>query len=121
MKKHILFAIFSLSLIPGEGIAQVFLNLDFEYGVYKSQPRKWAIEGEGEMYDARLDSSMAENGNKSLHIRLKNGAVYTFLSLPGKLIAGKIKSLIFYNSTDCIWDQSVDGITVIIAPYKVAI
>jgi len=105
MKKHILFAIFSLSLIPGEGIAQVFLNLDFEYGVYKSQPRKWAIEGEGEMYDARLDSSMAENGNKSLHIRLKNGAVYTFLSLPGKLIAGKtiqVEGYIKFTNADSL-------------------
>ena len=105
MKKNILLAIFCLSLISNKGIAQVFLNLDFEYGVYKAQPRKWAIEGEGEMYDARLDSSIAESGNKSLYIALKNGAVYTFLSIPGKLIAGKsiqVEGYIKFKNSDSL-------------------
>ena len=83
MKKSILLAISSLLLFSYKGIAQSFLNLDFEYGVYKAQPRKWAIEGEGEMYYARLDSTTAKSGNKSLYITLKNGEVYTFLSIPG--------------------------------------
>ncbi|WP_428666479.1 erythromycin esterase family protein [Runella sp.] len=105
MKKNIILAIFSLSLISYKGIAQDFLNLDFEYGVYKAQPRKWAIEGEGEMYDARLDSTTAKSGNKSLYITLKNGEVYTFLSLPGKLIAGKsiqIEGYIKFKNADSL-------------------
>ncbi len=89
MKKIILLVILGLSIISHKGISQDFLNLDFEYGVYKSQPRKWSIEGEGEMYDARLDSTIAKSGNKSLHITVKNSTTYAFLSLPGKLIAGK--------------------------------
>ena len=105
MKRNIVFGILSLSLISYEGIAQVFLNLDFEYGVYKAQPRKWAIEGEGEMYDAWLDSTTAKTGNKSLYITLKNGEVYTFLSIPGKLIAGKsiqIEGYIKFKNADSL-------------------
>lgn len=105
MKRNIVLGILSLSLISYEGIAQVFLNLDFEYGVYKAQPRKWAIEGEGEMYDAWLDSTTAKTGNKSLYITLKNGEVYTFLSIPGKLIAGKsiqIEGYIKFKNADSL-------------------
>ena len=78
MKKNILLAILGLSVISYKGVAQDFLNLDFEYGVYKSQPRKWAIEGDGEAYDARLDSTTAESGNKSLYITLKKGQSIPF-------------------------------------------
>ena len=105
MKKNVILAIYSLSLISYKGIAQAFLNLDFEYGVYKAQPRKWAIEGEGEIYDARLDSTTAKSGNKSLYITLKKGEVYTFLSIPGKLIAGKsiqIEGYIKFKNADSL-------------------
>jgi len=105
MKKSILLAISSLLLFSYKGIAQSFLNLDFEYGVYKAQPRKWAIEGEGEMYYARLDSTTAKSGNKSLYITLKNGEVYTFLSIPGNLIAGKsiqIEGYIKFKNADSL-------------------
>jgi len=105
MKKHTIAAICCLSLISGKGAAQQFLNLDFEYGVYKAQPRKWAIEGEGEMYAARLDSSTTKSGDKSLYIAVKNGQVYTFLSIPGKLIAGKtvqIEGFIKYKNADSL-------------------
>jgi erythromycin esterase len=76
-------------VIPHRGIAQVFSNLDFEYGVYKSQPRKWSIEGEGENYAARLDSTQNKSGAKSLYVTLKNAQVFVFLAIPGKLVAGK--------------------------------
>lgn len=105
MKKNIILAILSLSLISYKGNAQIFLNLDFEYGVYKDQPRKWAIEGEGEMYDSRLDSTTAENGRRSLYITLKNGEAYTYLSIPGKLIAGKsiqIEGYIKFKNADSL-------------------
>ena len=105
MKKSILLAISSLLLFSYKGIAQSFLNLDFEYGVYKAQPRKWAIEGEGEMYYVRLDSTTAKSGNKSLYITLKNGEVYTFLSIPGNLIAGKsiqIEGYIKFKNADSL-------------------
>lgn len=88
MRKNLL-PVLILFTIPYVGIAQVFSNLDFEYGVYKAQPRKWAIEGEGENYSARLDSVNSKNGNKSLYVTLKNAQVFIFLSIPGKLIAGK--------------------------------
>lgn len=84
-----LLPILILLAIPYVGIAQVFSNLDFEYGVYKAQPRKWAIEGEGEIYSARLDSLHSKKGSKSLYVTLKNAQVFIFLSVPGKLIAGK--------------------------------
>src|SRR3954470_444585 len=80
---------FILIAIPRLGIAQVFSNLDFEYGVYKAQPRKWAIEGEGEKYFARLDTVDRKSGKKSLYVTLKNAQVFIFLSVPGKVIAGK--------------------------------
>jgi len=105
MKKSILLGIFCRLLCPCTVIAQSFLNLDFEYGVYKSQPRKWAIEGEGEMYYARLDSTTAKSGNKCLYITVKNGEVYTFLSIPGRLIAGKtvqIEGYIKFKSADSL-------------------
>jgi erythromycin esterase len=88
MRKKLL-SVLILFTIPYFGIAQVFSNLDFEYGVYKAQPRKWAIEGEGENYSARLDSLNSKNGNKSLYVTLKNAQIFIFLSIPGKLIAGK--------------------------------
>lgn len=86
--KTILLAI-TIWTIPHLGVAQVFSNLDFEYGVYKSQPRKWSIEGEGENYTAHLDSTQNKSGTKSLYVKLKNAQVFVFLSMPGKLIAGK--------------------------------
>lgn len=88
MRKNLL-PILILFTIPYFGIAQVFSNLDFEYEVYKAQPRKWAIEGEGENYSAQLDSLNSQNGNKSLYVTLKNAQIFIFLSIPGKLIAGK--------------------------------
>ncbi len=94
-----------MALVSNQGIAQAFLNLDFEYGVYKKQPRKWAIEGEGEMYNGRLDSATSKSGNKSLYITLKNGEVYTFLSIPGSLVAGKriaVEGYIKFEQTDSL-------------------
>jgi erythromycin esterase len=88
MRKNLLPALILL-IIPYLGIAQVFSNLDFEYGVYKGQPRKWAIEGEGENYFARLDSVNSKNGKNSLYATLKNAQIFIFLAIPGKLIAGK--------------------------------
>ncbi|MEO6329262.1 MAG: erythromycin esterase family protein [Ginsengibacter sp.] len=100
-----LMTIFGLFFISQKGIAQVFLNVDFEYGVYKSQPRKWAIEGEGETYYAWLDSTVAKSGNKSLYTTLKKAVVYTFLSIPGELVAGKniqIEGYIKFKSVDSL-------------------
>jgi erythromycin esterase len=76
-------------IIPYSGIAQVFSNLDFEYGVYKAQPRKWSIEGEGKNYAAHLDSTRSKSGIKSLYATLRDAQVFVFLSIPGKLVAGK--------------------------------
>lgn len=73
--------------------AQYFWNTDFEYGVYKSQPRKWSIEGEGEKYTAYLDSEESKSGNKSLFMSLTNAETYTFLSIPGELVTGKTISV----------------------------
>src|SRR6478609_5755272 len=87
MRKNLL--LLPLLIIPHLGIGQAFSNLDFEYGVYKAQPRKWSIEGEGENYFARLDSVNKKNGDRSLYITLKNAEVFIFLSIPGNLIAGK--------------------------------
>lgn len=70
--------------------AQFFWNTDFEYGVYKSQPRKWAIEGEGYKYSAHLDSTISKSGKKSLFMRLDRAQVYTILTVPGKISAGNI-------------------------------
>lgn len=39
-----------MMLISFNGVAQDFLNLDFEYGVIRDQPRKWSVEGDGEKY-----------------------------------------------------------------------
>jgi erythromycin esterase len=69
--------------------AQNFYNVDFEYGVYKDQPRKWSIESEGEGHTASLDSIESESGKKSLKAKLKNAEMFLFLSLPKNLIAGK--------------------------------
>jgi erythromycin esterase len=74
--------------IPCLGFTQVFSNLDFEYGAYKAQPRKWSIEGEGEKYFAQLDS-VNKSGKSSLHVTLKKAQVFIFMSVPGKVIAGK--------------------------------
>lgn len=69
--------------------AQDFLNLDFEYNVYKGQPRKWVIEGEGKYY-ASVDSlNNNYSGNKSLLIQLRNAEAYVFLSLPANVVKGK--------------------------------
>lgn len=69
--------------------AQDFLNLDFEHSVYKGQPRKWVVEGEGQYY-ASVDSlDNKYSGNKSLLIQLKNGEAYVFLSLPANVVKGK--------------------------------
>ncbi|HMG90951.1 MAG TPA: erythromycin esterase family protein [Chryseolinea sp.] len=79
-----LFAISNLQLS-----AQEFLNLDFEHHVYKGQPRKWVIEGEGQ-YHGWVDSlGNPYSGKKSLAIRLKNGEAYVFLALPANIIKGK--------------------------------
>src|SRR6267154_2516180 len=89
MRKFLAPKIFILLSISNFAHAQNFLNLDFEYGVYKAQPRKWTIEGEGESYFAGLDSSHRKSGNKSLYVTLKNAEVFIFLTIPGQLIAGK--------------------------------
>jgi erythromycin esterase len=88
MRKNFL-PVLVIYIIPYLGFAQVFSNLDFEYGVYKAQPRKWAIEGEGESYFAQLDSLNSKNGKKSLYATLKKAQIFIFLSIPGKVIAGK--------------------------------
>ncbi|WP_018128273.1 erythromycin esterase family protein [Balneola vulgaris] len=85
--------------------AQYFWNTDFEYGVYKSQPRKWTIEGEGEQYTAYLDSTVSKSGNKSLFITQRNAETYTLLSIPGALIAGEsisISGFIKAHQTDSL-------------------
>jgi len=88
-----------------ESIAQTFANTDFEYGVYKSQPRKWSIEGEGEHYSATLDSTISYNGRKSLQVFLKNAQIFIFISIPGHLVAGKtIEANAFYKSADSSLD-----------------
>ena len=73
--------------------AQYFWNTDFEYGVYKEQPRKWAIEGEGESYMAFLDSTVSKMGAKSLFMELKNAETYTILGIPGAIVRGKTLSV----------------------------
>lgn len=84
-----------------ELVAQTFANTDFEYGVYKSQPRKWSIEGEGESYSAMLDSTISYKGKKSLHVSLKNAQIFIFIAIPGHLVAGKtIEANAFYKSAD---------------------
>ena len=84
-----------------ESKAQTFANTDFEYGVYKSQPRKWSIEGEGENYSAMLDSTISYKGKKSLHVSLKNAQIFIFIAIPGHLVAGKtIGANVFYKSAD---------------------
>jgi erythromycin esterase len=83
------FLVLILLAIPCLGFAQVFSNLDFEYGAYKAQPRKWSIEGEGENYFAQLDSAVSKSGKNSLHVTQKNAQVFIFMSIPGKAIAGK--------------------------------
>ena len=89
MRQKLFFTAIILTFLNYLGMAQDFRNLDFEYGVYKSQPRKWTIEGEGENYSAALDSSNHQNGKRSLYVKLKKSQVFIFLSLPGQLIAGK--------------------------------
>jgi erythromycin esterase len=70
--------------------AQDFLNLDFEYSVYKGQPRKWVVEGEGQYYASADSLGNKYSGKKSLLIQLKNGEAYVFLSLPAKVVKGKV-------------------------------
>ncbi|MCW9707257.1 hypothetical protein [Fodinibius salsisoli] len=76
--------------------AQFFWNTDFEYGVNKSQPRKWAIEGEGEEYTGYLVNEISKTGNKSLFMSLTNSETYTILNIPGELVAGKAVSVSGY-------------------------
>ena len=89
MRQKLFFTAIILTFLNYLGMAQDFRNLDFEYGVYKSQPRKCTIEGEGENYSAALDSSNHQNGKRSLYVKLEKSQVFIFLSLPGQLIAGK--------------------------------
>ena len=78
-----------LSLFTLTAAGQSFLNLDFEYSAEKDQPRKWAVEGEGNYYFARLDQGASFNGKNSLHVTQKTAQVYTFLRIPGNDLAGK--------------------------------
>ena len=91
----LLFAATNLQLF-----AQDFLNLDFEYSVYKAQPRKWVIEGEGQYY-ASVDSlGNRYSGKKSLLIQLRKGEAYVFLSVPAKAVKGKaVKVTGFVNAS----------------------
>jgi hypothetical protein len=90
MKKHILLLEILLACLGSRlSNAQAFKNLDFEYGVYKTQPRKCAIEGDGESYSAILDSVNSKKGKRSLYVTLKNAEVFIFLSIPGQLVSGK--------------------------------
>lgn len=91
--------------IAYNGIAQSFLNLDFEFGVVKSQPRKWSIEGEGDNYFAKLDSSVAKSGSHSLYITQTKADVYTFLRLPRADIAGtriKVEGYVKLSEADSL-------------------
>jgi len=88
MLSRIKVIVVGLLFVYQEGLAQSFLNLDFEYGGYHSQPPKWSIEGEGEMYYGYVDSAVKVHGASSLHLQLKNGELYTYLSIPGKLVPG---------------------------------
>jgi erythromycin esterase len=89
-----LYLLFTLFLFVPSLLAQDFLNLGFEYNVYNGQPRKWVIEGEGEYYYAKIDSTTdAHEGKKSLNLELKNGEAYVFLSLPQSLVKGKTVSI----------------------------
>jgi len=101
LTKYLLLAIACFFTFCKESTAQTFANTDFEYGVYKSQPRKWSIEGEGENYSADLDSTISYQGKKSLHISLKNAQIFIFIAIPSHLIAGKtIEVNAFYKSSE---------------------
>lgn len=89
MSNPVLIVVALLSFAAQVLSAQTFLNLDFEYGAYKEQPRKWSIEGEGKYYFASLDSTMRQSGSKSLRVKLEDAETYIFLSLPGNMVAGK--------------------------------
>ncbi|QHV98161.1 erythromycin esterase family protein [Spirosoma endbachense] len=93
MKTCFLFLVGLGTLLPFRGYPQNFWNLDFEYGLYKAQPRIWSIEGEGENYSAQLDSTTTYSGHRSLHLVLKNAQVFLFVPIPAKLIAGKTVTL----------------------------
>src|SRR5688500_15968004 len=89
-----LYLLLTLFLFVPSLLAQDFLNLGFEYNVYNGQPRKWVIEGEGEYYYGKIDSTTdAHEGKKSLNLELKNGEAYVFLSLPQSLVKGKTVSI----------------------------
>jgi erythromycin esterase len=79
--------------ISCEATAQAFSNLDFEYGVYKGQPRKWAIEGEGDSYSARLVAGQGMGDSKGLYVTLQNAQVFVYQSIPGSAVAGKAVSV----------------------------
>lgn len=89
--KKTLFLILILIISALQTHSQNFLNLNFEYDVYKHQPRKWVIEGEGEYFSAKVENgSAAHAGEKGLVVKLKNAEVYIFLSLPGSLVKGNL-------------------------------
>jgi erythromycin esterase len=98
MKISLIFSLF-LATVNFQLSAQDFLNLDFEHSVYKGQPRKWVIEGEGQYYASVDTLGNKYSGSKSLWIQLKNGEAYVFLSLPAKAVKGKrIKVTGFVNA-----------------------
>jgi erythromycin esterase len=97
--KYLMSAISCLTTLYHNAQAQTFANLDFEYGVYKSQPRKWSIEGEGESYTAALDSMVSHHGRKSLRTALKKANIFIFMAIPGQQIAGKtVEVKAFYKA-----------------------
>lgn len=61
MKKQFLTLI--TSLLVSNTYAQSFLNLNFEHETYKAQPRKWAIEGEGN-FSAEVVNTFKHAGQK---------------------------------------------------------
>jgi len=77
------------TLLTHAAYGQYFWNIDFEYVGYNDQPRKWAIEGEGEAYEARIVANHSKSGTKCLETSLKNAELYLILSIPGSLVAGK--------------------------------
>lgn len=79
---------------------QHFWNADFEYGTSNAQPRKWSIEGEGNIYHSRLDHNTVKSGKYSLKLSVHNATVYAFLPIDKSLIAGKNISITGYLKTN---------------------
>jgi erythromycin esterase-like protein len=96
MSSRIKILVVSLIFVYQKGLTQKFLNLDFEYGVYHSQPPIWSIEGDGEMYYGFVDSAIKNHGVSSLHLQLRNGEIYAYLSIPGNLVRGSIVQIRAY-------------------------